>query len=183
MIHLYFTVFLSLCLDRSVSMRRSIFAVLLTGVCAANWLSDISVWSCFVPAFISSKGVPFCKFHKFFYVSLLSSPFYWLASHLSLVLSVLMYFSPCLKVCIQILSGLYFGRCFRRGRWGFFINLKRCRYEFVFPWPVNIAVKFCVRCMFMFSFSWWWAHRRPKHIHKKKHGAPNWLYLQDHTGM
>ena len=36
---------------------------------------------------------------------------------------------------------------------GVFIILKRCKYEFVFPWPVTIAVKFCVRFMFMFSLS------------------------------
>ena len=32
---------------------------------------------------------------------------------------------------------------------GGFINLKRCEYEFVFPWPVNIAVKFFVSFMFI----------------------------------
>jgi hypothetical protein len=37
-------------------------------------------------------------------------------------------------------------------------------------------------------FSWWWAHRRPKHVekrnkHTKKNFAPSWLYLQDYAGM
>jgi len=37
-------------------------------------------------------------------------------------------------------------------------------------------------------FSWWWAHSRPKQVEKrnkrtKKNFAPNWLYLQDYTGM
>ena len=38
-------------------------------------------------------------------------------------------------------------------------------------------------------FSWWWAHRRPKHgqkrnKHTKKICAPNWLYLQEvHTNI
>ena len=71
-------------------------------------------------------------------------------------IDLLKYFYPCLKVCIQILGALYFGRCFRRGRGGgvgTFIILKRCKYEFVFPWPVTIAVQFCVRFMFMFSLS------------------------------
>ena len=38
------------------------------------------------------------------------------------------------------------------------------------------------------SFSWWQAHRRPKHVEKrnkqtKKNRAPSWFYLQDYTGM
>jgi hypothetical protein len=39
-----------------------------------------------------------------------------------------------------------------------------------------------------YSFSWWWAHSRPKHIerrnkHTKKSCAPSWFYLQDYTEM
>jgi len=37
-------------------------------------------------------------------------------------------------------------------------------------------------------FSWWWAHRRPKHVqkrnkHTKKICITIWLYIQDYTGM
>jgi len=37
-------------------------------------------------------------------------------------------------------------------------------------------------------FYWWWAHSCPKRVgkrnkHTKKNCAPNWLYLQDYTGI
>ena len=111
-IHLHFTVFLRLRYDRCVSLLRPIFAVLLMGVCVVKWL--------FCSAFISSKVIAFVNFINSFMCSL-SSSFYWLGSHLSLVLTVLMHFCPCLKVCIQILGGLYFGCRFRRGRSGFLL--------------------------------------------------------------
>ena len=40
-----------------------------------------------------------------------------------------------------------------QGQVGAFIILKRCRYEFVFLWPLTITVKFCVRFIVMFSVS------------------------------